>query len=99
MDGGEPTYEVIVSADGGTLWVNGSDGSSIGRFSKRFGIDVHNTATDQLAGLPQCLACTHSSAGPEDWRVFREQMREHHGVELDDGLLSFDAQDSARKGD
>lgn len=85
----EAMYEVIVSADGGTLWVNGGDGSCIGRFSKRFGIDLHNTATDQLAGLPQCLACTHGSAGSAEWALFRQQMREHHGVEIDDELLSF----------
>lgn len=44
---GEPLHEVVVSGDGATVWVNGPDGSCIGRFSKRFGIDVHHTGTRQ----------------------------------------------------
>lgn len=79
--------EISVSADGMTLWVTATDGSCIGRFSKRFGIDVHTTATSQLADAKQCLYCTHEPAGYEEWQVFREQMRLHHGVVVpNDGL-------------
>ncbi|HHJ1414765.1 TPA: hypothetical protein ACQGPZ_005629 [Pseudomonas aeruginosa] len=34
-EGSELIYEVLVSHDGGTVWVNCSDGNSVGRFSKR----------------------------------------------------------------
>jgi hypothetical protein len=40
-------HEII--SDGRTVWVNGSDGICLARFS-RFGIDVHNDAFGQMAG-------------------------------------------------
>jgi hypothetical protein len=81
--------EVKVSQDGKTVWVNGPDGSSIGRFSKQFGVDVHTTSSEQMSGLGQCLACTHGRAGERDWEVFSSKMLEHHGVRLKRNLLSF----------
>jgi hypothetical protein len=84
-----PRFEVRVSQDGGTVWVNGADGASIGRFSKQFGMDVHRTSAEQLEGMGQCLACTHERAGAAEWDAFRSKMLEHHGVALKRNLVSF----------
>lgn len=46
---------VQVSYDRKTVWVHALDGSTVGRFSKTFGIDAHTTATQQLLGASQCL--------------------------------------------
>jgi hypothetical protein len=81
--------EVKVSQDGKTVWVNGPDGSSIGRFSKQFGVDVHTSSSEQISGLGQCLACTHGRAGEKEWEVFRSKLLEHHGVRLKRDLLRF----------
>ncbi len=75
-------YQIEVSADGGTVWVHAADGSTVGRFSKRFGLDVHNTVTDQLAGAGQCLHCTHEPAGPNEWMDFCKQMRMHFQIDV-----------------
>jgi len=82
--------QIQVSDDGGTVWVHSlTDGSTVGRFSKRFGIDVHRTMTDQMAGGEQCLSCSHEPAGPEDWRRFVELMKKHHEVSISLDLISF----------
>lgn len=82
--------QIQVSDDGGTVWVHScTDGSTVGRFSKRFGIDVHRTMTDQMAGGEQCLSCSHEPAGPEDWRRFVELMMVHHGVVIPFELIRF----------
>lgn len=82
-------YCIDVSVAGDTVWVTGHDGSCVGRFSKRFGIDVHRTVTEQLAGAGQCLHCTHEAAGVDEWRVFREAIRMHHGIEVPDDTIRF----------
>ena len=81
--------QIQVSEDGSTVWIHAFDGSTVGRFSKRFGIDVHRTMTDQMAGGKQCLSCSHEPAGPEDWRRFVELMKKHHEVTIPLGLISF----------
>lgn len=82
-------FEVLTCGSGDRLWVNGPDGSSLGRFSRRFGIDVHTPAAVQLAGGKECLCCTHAPAGAAEWALFRQAMHEHHGIELDEGLMTF----------
>lgn len=83
--------EVIASSNGETLWVNHLDGSCIARFSKRFGIDVHNTATDQIFhGKSECRYCTHGEAGKDDWQVFRSKVFEFYGIEIKEDLIAFD---------
>lgn len=57
------------------MWVHGSDGSTVGRFSVVFGMDVHRTVSDQLAGKGQCLMCTHEAPTEYDWWRFRFAMR------------------------
>lgn len=81
--------QVQVSACGTTVWVHGLDGSTVGRFSKRFGMDVHTTAEKQLEGHPQCLHCTHSPPSLEDWLAFVELMAQHHGVVVPPGSIQF----------
>ncbi|MBK6616604.1 MAG: hypothetical protein IPG27_21770 [Ottowia sp.] len=83
-------YQLQVSADGGTVWLNGPDGSAVGRFSKRFGIDVHRSGTEQVQGLGECLFCTHEPAGLKEWSLFVAALREHYGVEVCKEVLVFD---------
>lgn len=71
---------VQVSADHSTVWVHAADGSTVGRFSMRFGMDVHTTATRQMEGTPQCLHCTHSAPTHDDWLLFCDLMLKHHGI-------------------
>jgi hypothetical protein len=82
-------HDIEVSADGSTVWVTANDGSCVGRFSKRFGIDVHRTAAEQLAGAGQCLFCTHAPAGAAEWSDFREAVLTHHGIEVPGDAISF----------
>lgn len=82
-------YEIQVSTCGNTVWINAEDGSSIARFSKRFGIDVHNSTTDQLEGKPQCLYCTHTKPTLKDWITFRQKVLEHFSIELPLNLIKF----------
>jgi hypothetical protein len=84
-----PLHEIVVSARGDILWVNGDDGSCLARFSKRGGIDVHNSATAQIAGSKECLFCTHTAAGPAEWAIFRAKVEEHHGIPVPEGALKF----------
>lgn len=81
---------VQVSEDGQTVWVHADDGSTVGRFSKTFGLDVHTTASDQMAGHGQCLHCTHEPAGPAEWVRFCALMKQHHGISVDRGLIEFE---------
>lgn len=85
-----PDYAIDVSADGGTVWVCGKDGSNLGRFSKKFGLDVHRPVTEQMAGKAQCLHCTHEPAGPVQWEEFRSQVRTHFGIEVPADTIEFD---------
>lgn len=82
--------QVDVSLDGKTVWVHAMDGSNVGRFSKVFGIDVHRTITEQIAGASQCLHCTHSKPVHSDWLKFCELMKVHHGIDVDTTLIAFE---------
>lgn len=80
---------IQVSANGDTVWVHHSDGSTVGRFSLRFGMDVHTTITHQLNGGSQCLHCTHGPATEADWAHFIELMRAHYDVTVPVGIIKF----------
>lgn len=82
-------YELVVAANGDTLWLNAVDGSCIGRFSKRFGLDVHHSATAQMAGSGECVFCTHAPAGPADWDKFRSAILAQYGIEIDAAAIKF----------
>lgn len=74
--------QVQVSEDGNTIWVHALDGSTVGRFSTRFGMDVHTTITQQLEGASQCLHCTHTAASQDDWAQFCHLMQVHYGISV-----------------
>lgn len=82
--------EIQVSACRTKILVHsGQDGSTVGRFSKRSGMDVHTTFCQQLAGADQCLHCTHEKATEADWLEFCALMWKHHHIDVDRGLISF----------
>jgi len=84
-----PDYEIQVSGDGGTCWVHYNDGSTIGRFSKIFGVDCHSSMTDQMAGKSQCMWCTHEPPGKTEWDRFRAVMLESYSVVVPENLMTF----------
>lgn len=82
-------YSVDVSPDGGTVWVHSSDGSCVGRFSKKFGLDVHTSISDQMNGASQCLFCTHEPSGPKEWDMFCTQLMTHHKIDVPVELVNW----------
>lgn len=81
---------VQVSADGRTVWVHAADGSTVGRFSATFGMDVHRTVTEQLRGEGQCLHCTHEAPTQAQWEEFCHLMMTHHGISVDRGIMRLE---------
>lgn len=81
--------QIDVSADRATVWVHALDGSTVGRFSKQFGMDVHRTMTEQMAGASQCLHCTHGRPVRADWLKFCELMQQHYAIEVDTSLIEI----------
>lgn len=80
---------VQVSADRRTVWVHADDGSTVGRFSKVFGMDVHTTLNEQLQGAGQCLHCTHEAPGQAEWDEFCDLLQARHGIAVDRTAISF----------
>ena len=81
---------IQVSSDGNTAWIHSpNDGATVGRFSKKFGMDVHTTVTEQLQGVGQCLCCTHEPPTVIEWGHFVRLMREHHGIAVPADLIKF----------
>ena len=84
------THLIIqVSELGDRVWLHAPDGSTVGRFSKQFGIDVHRTATAQMRGEPECLFCTHAPAGAAEWETFRAAILQHYNFEVPADTLTF----------
>jgi hypothetical protein len=75
--------ETQVQSDDCTVWVNGSDGMCLGRFS-RFGIDIHRSFAEQAAGMGECLDCTHTKPTLDDWQRFKLGMQTYYGVSVGD---------------
>jgi hypothetical protein len=82
-------FSIDASSLGDTVWVTAHDGSCVGRFSKRFGIDIHRTVTEQMQGAGQCLHCTHEPAGAAEWRVFRDEIKAHYGIVVPEDAIEF----------
>ncbi|SER38178.1 hypothetical protein SAMN02982919_02305 [Giesbergeria anulus] len=80
---------IQVDAAQATVWVHAPDGSTVGRFSKRFGMDVHTTVTAQMAGASQCLNCTHEPAGAREWHLFCDLIWQHYQIDVPRSLLQF----------
>lgn len=73
-------YELLY--DGKTVWVNGLDGSNLGRFS-RMGYDVHHPVEKQMKG-DVCLLCTHSLPDLKGWVLWRDRMEAMTGLKIND---------------
>lgn len=87
----DPNAEIEVNPTRTTVWVNSSlDGSCIGRFSKKFGMDVHKTGTQQMNGEGECIHCTHTPGTKEDWHEFCRLMAHHYDVGIPSSLLEFE---------
>lgn len=82
-------YEITSSHDGKTLWIAGADGSCIARFSKRFGIDIHRSAAEQMNGAGECLYCTHQPAGQAEWAFFRTSVQAHFKIDVPESSMRF----------
>jgi len=80
---------IQVSACGTTVWIHADDGSTVGRFSKTFGMDVHTSVSEQLAGAHQCLHCTHQAPTQEEWLQFCALMQQHYGIKVPANLVTF----------
>ncbi|MDG3444613.1 hypothetical protein [Nitrospirillum amazonense] len=72
-----------ILSDGVSVWVNAPTGECIARFG-RGGVDVHRTVADQVAGMPECLACTHHRPDAAAWAMFVRETARHHGVVIAD---------------
>lgn len=72
-------YELEVADSKNAVWIHASDGSTVGRFG-RMGVDLHNTITDQLSGMPECRLCTHGRVSKKEWMLFIEKAKEFWGV-------------------
>ena len=82
--------QIDVNADRSTVWVHALDGSTVGQFSKIFGMDIYRTVTEQMAGASQCLHCTHVKPTLNDWLMFCDLMLTHHGIEVSKSLISME---------
>jgi len=70
-----------VQSDGASVWVNGPDGSAVGRISKLGGIDVHRPIGEQVE-RGECLDCRHDVFGLHAWLTFKRSINFHFGVSL-----------------
>ena len=71
------------------VWVHASDGSTVGRFDKRSGIDIHRTVTEQMEGKSQCLHCTHGKTTQKEWDEFVDRSKELWGVVINRDFISY----------
>lgn len=81
--------QIQVDAAKATVWVHAPDGSTVGRFSKRFGMDVHTTITAQMAGASQCLHCTHQQPTVDEWHLFCDLIFQHYRISVPKDLIQF----------
>lgn len=74
-------YELQVSLTKDRVWIHASDGSTVARFGP-WGIDLHNTVSEQLNGAPECRLCTHGPVDAAAWHLFCEKAKEFWGVSV-----------------
>lgn len=82
-------YEIQEDPAKQRIWVHASDGSTVARFDTRFGMDIHNSVTDQLAGASECLYCTHEKPTQSDWTLFREYAQKLWGVQIHENSIEI----------
>lgn len=83
----EESFEIQYTES--TVWVNSADGSCVGRFSLKFGIDIHTSVSEQMKGAPQCLYCTHEPPTWNDWLDFRRLIKQHFNLEVPIHIITF----------
>lgn len=75
-------YVIQLSENRSAVWIHcQADGSTVGRFG-RMGMDMHNTVTQQMSGMPECRLCTHGKPSLADWDQFRHLAKAWWGVEV-----------------
>jgi hypothetical protein len=86
-----PLFDIDTDHEGRRVWVTGSDGSNIGRFDKRSGIDIHRTVSEQMSEEAQspCLYCTHGPATEQDWETFRSKIKEFYKIDIPKDTIKF----------
>ena len=77
-------YEIQYGKGTQTVWVHASSGETVGRFSRRFGMDIHTTVEEQLAGKSQCLHCTQGKPSDEEVKLFVSKAKELWDVEIEE---------------
>jgi hypothetical protein len=77
--------EVQIQSDGITVWIH-HGGETIARFGN-YGIDIHSTVNNQLAGQPVCLSCTHTKTTAQDWYEFVKQVKSFYGIVVSDSYM------------
>lgn len=82
-------YELQISHRRDAIWIHASDGSTVGRFG-RMGVDLHNTVSEQMQGLPQCRLCTHGRPGAVEWQLFRDKALEWWGIAVPENAFNPD---------
>jgi hypothetical protein len=71
-----------------TIWVF-LNGDTVGRFSTKFGMDVHRTTKEQMAGKGECLRCTHTKPTYNDWDEFRFWMKHHYRIDIPENEIDI----------
>lgn len=84
------SYEICTDQLGRRIWINADDGSAVARFNTATGVDIHNTARDQLAGAPECLWCTHGKPDYRTWQEFVKKVNSLFGLELSSDTIDVD---------
>lgn len=79
------TIAAEIFGNGKTVWVNGSDGSSLGRFSWA-GIDIHHPVSMQMEGKV-CYDCRKGPTNLQDWSDFKSIMKARYQAEISDRLM------------
>jgi hypothetical protein len=74
--------QLQVSENNARVWVNAPDGSCIGRYNARGLVDVHRSATAQMAGGSECLDCSHEGDERSQWNLFVEAMLRHYRFDV-----------------
>lgn len=77
-------YELQIGID--TIWVHSPNGYTVGRFSQRFGVDIHREGIDNL-NQSECLHCTHKKPSKEDWDFFRGYANEKWNLPIPGDLF------------
>lgn len=83
-------YQIQYDYNRKVVWIHCSDGSTVGRFNKYTGIDIHHSMSEQIEGKPQCKLCTHVKPSKEDWLFFVEKAKELWNVDIDKNHIEYE---------